>query len=122
MNDAATKIQAQFRGHKTRRDLEKIKEKVRIKLESICKKKCILFQNNQIDQQETDYQKSPSDNDLTDEIKREQERAAISIQVRSFSIVNQNCELDFSGSISWISSSKKYSRKTAGTISPKILS
>ncbi len=29
VNVAATKIQAQFRGHKTRRDLEKMKEEVR---------------------------------------------------------------------------------------------
>ncbi|CAF0744094.1 unnamed protein product [Rotaria sordida] len=97
VNHAATKIQAQFRGHKARRDLEKIKQehqqindsdqqKISYDYEQLTTGNDEYQQSSSVAstplKQENEYDENIDDEELTEEEKHKQERAAISIQAQ----------------------------------------
>ncbi|CAF3324727.1 unnamed protein product [Rotaria sp. Silwood1] len=97
VNSAATKIQAQFRGHKARRDLEKIKREHQQSMDSDQHETSfdheeLTTENNEYQKssplesqrlkQENQYKESIDDEELTEEEKFKLERAAISIQAQ----------------------------------------
>ncbi|CAF3571697.1 unnamed protein product [Rotaria socialis] len=77
---AATKIQAQFRGHKARRNLEKMKQEQPTEDEQYQKPSSLPI--SELKQEENKQYKGFEEEEVSEEEKRQLERAALSIQAQ----------------------------------------
>ncbi|CAF2121629.1 unnamed protein product [Rotaria magnacalcarata] len=82
VSHAATKIQAQFRGHKARRNLEKIKQESQQINEDDQYQKPLSLPISELKQEENKQYKGFEEEEVSEEEKRQLERAALSIQAQ----------------------------------------